>query len=70
MIETVFLSINIRRRGNNRNINEPTEIQMSDLENRARELNVFDLRPFYSSTIFADRGFHADSVNSLIVKTY
>jgi hypothetical protein len=43
---------------------------MSDLENRARELNVFDLRPFYSSTIFADRGFHADSVNSLIVKTY
>lgn len=43
---------------------------MNELENKAKELNIFDLRPFYSSPIFRDQGFRVDDEAQIVIKTY
>lgn len=47
-----------------------TEVYINDLENRAKELNIFDLRPFYNSLIFKNHGMSVDERSGLIVKRY
>ena len=49
---------------------ETTEVFMHELENKAKELNIFDLRPFYSSGIFKNHGMKVDLDKRLIIKTY
>lgn len=44
-------------------------IEVSDLELRARELNIYDLRPFYASRLFTANGFQLDSAQKTILKT-
>jgi hypothetical protein len=43
---------------------------MDDLENRAKSLNIFDLRPFYESAPFKNYGLHLDERNRMIVKSF
>ena len=43
---------------------------MDDLEKKVRELKIFDLKPFYASTIFRNHGLRVDTVNRLIIKAF
>jgi hypothetical protein len=43
---------------------------MHELENKAKELNIYDLRSFYASNVFKSHGLTADLENRLIIKTY
>lgn len=43
---------------------------MEELEVKARELNIFDLSPFFESTVFKRLGFSIDPVYPIIVKKY
>ncbi len=43
---------------------------INDLENRAKELTIFDLRPFYNSMVFRNHGMEVDERRGLIIKTY
>jgi hypothetical protein len=45
-------------------------IDIALLENKARELNIFDLRSFYTSNLFRSHGFSVDHAAKLIVKEY
>lgn len=47
-----------------------TEVPLNDLENKAKDLNIFDLKPFYQSAVFKKRGFHVDERKQVVVKTY
>jgi hypothetical protein len=47
-----------------------TEVFINELENRAKDLNIFDLRPFYRSTIFRNHGLRVDERRQVIVKFY
>ena len=49
---------------------DSTEVFMHDLENKARELNVYDLQPFYRSALFRNHGLRLDDKRQLIVKQY
>ena len=53
-----------------KDISESTEVPMHELENKAKELNIFDLRPFYASQIFKSHGFSINETRQVIVKTY
>ena len=44
-------------------------IDASDLELRARELSIFDLRPFYASPLFSANGFSLDATRNAILKS-
>jgi hypothetical protein len=43
---------------------------MDDLENRAKTLNIFDLRPFYNSPLFKNYGLALDETTRMIIKTF
>lgn len=43
-------------------------IEVGDLELRARELNIYDLRPFYGSRLFQASGFTLDAAGRVISK--
>jgi hypothetical protein len=43
---------------------------MSEFENKAKEVGIFDVRPFYNSSIFKSHGMHVQYDKKLIVKTY
>ena len=43
---------------------------ITDLENRARELNIFDLTPFFNSALFKNFRMKVDRARGVIVKTY
>ena len=45
-------------------------VPMEKLERRAKDINIYDLRPFYESKIFAKHNFSIDDRNKLIIKTY
>lgn len=47
-----------------------TSVYMPNLEKRARDINVYDLRPFYESALFRNHGFRIDERNQLIIKDY
>eukprot|EP01039_Chlorochromonas_danica_P003922 gene3925-4286_t len=47
-----------------------TEVYVEALSNRAKEVKVFDLRPFFSSSIFKQHGFSVDHVKGVIRKVY
>lgn len=47
-----------------------TEVPVEDLVKKAKDLNVFDLRPFFLSSLFRNHGFHVDMQHQVIVKTY
>ena len=53
-----------------RNTSKDTEVFITDLENRARELNIFDLTPFFNSVLFKNFGMKVDRAKGIIVKTY
>lgn len=53
-----------------RNTSKDTEVFITDLENRARELNIFDLTPFFSSVLFKNFRMRVDRTRGVIVKTY
>jgi hypothetical protein len=46
---------------------ETVRIVVKDFELRARQVEVHDLTPFYSSSLF-DNGFVLDEVNRVIVR--
>eukprot|EP01041_Mallomonas_annulata_P002923 gene2923-5737_t len=41
-------------------VRDTVEVFIDDLEKRARDLNIFDLRPFYSSRLFKSHGLRVD----------
>ena len=45
-------------------------VPMEKLERRAKEINIYDLRPFYESKVFSKHNFSIDERNKLIIKTY
>jgi hypothetical protein len=49
---------------------ETVKIYMDDLENRAKTLNIFDLRPFYTSLLFKNYGLSLDEGTRMIIKTF
>ncbi|CAE7542095.1 MCM2, partial [Symbiodinium microadriaticum] len=49
---------------------DQVKVYMDDLENRAKSLNIFDLRPFYESALFKNHGLHLDERNRMIVKSF
>ena len=51
-------------------MNDTVEVPIDDLESKARELNIYDLKAFYTCSIFKKLGFHVDSYRQVIVKTY
>ena len=54
----------------NREIGSETTVGMEKLERRAKEINVYDLRPFYNSQAFTKHNFSIDERRQLIIKTY
>ena len=53
-----------------REIGNETTVGMDKLERRAKEINIYDLRPFYNSNTFAKLNFSIDERRQLIIKTY
>lgn len=53
-----------------RNTSKDTEVFITDLENRARDLNIFDLSPFFGSVLFKNFRMRVDRTRGVIVKTY
>jgi predicted nucleotide-binding protein (sugar kinase/HSP70/actin superfamily) len=49
---------------------EAVTVHMDELENKAKSLNIFNLTPFYNSSMFRNFGFHVDVENRAIVKTF
>lgn len=47
-----------------------TEVYLEALETRARELKIFDLRPFYASAVFRAHHLEVDSERGVIRKLY
>jgi len=47
-----------------------TEVFMNDLENKAKDLNIYDLRNFYKSAAFRNHNFSVDEKRGLIIKSY
>jgi hypothetical protein len=47
-----------------------TKVYINILENKAKELNIFDLRPFYRSAIFRSSGLTVDEQRRLIIKSF
>lgn len=47
-----------------------TEVFIRDLLSRAKELAVYDLRPFYQSSLFKQLGFVVQESRGVITKTY
>lgn len=52
------------------NTNPKTEIYISSLENKARDYNIFDLQPFYSSPLFQKYGMEVDLQKGVISKSF
>ena len=46
------------------------EIEINDFAQKARQLGVFDLTPFYASTQFAESGYEVDEANAALVKAF
>jgi hypothetical protein len=53
-----------------RNASKETEVFITDLENRARDLNIFDLTQFFNSALFKSFRLHVDRARGVIIKTY
>jgi DNA replication licensing factor MCM2 len=49
---------------------DSTEVFINELEHRAKELNIFDLKPFYKSALFRNHGLRIDERRQVIVKQY
>ena len=49
---------------------DTVEIHMEELENRAKSLNIYDLRPFYESLLFRNNSFEADDRRKVIIKSF
>jgi DNA replication licensing factor MCM2 len=49
---------------------DTVKVYMVDLENKAKSLNIFNLRSFYASTMFTNHGFRYDDENKVIIKTF
>jgi len=60
-----------RARGVTDDLAAPLEIKIScaDFEDRAREHNVYDVAPFYRSTLFATHGFERNEAANLITRS-
>jgi hypothetical protein len=53
-----------------RNASKETEVFITDLENRARDLNIFDLTQFFNSALFKSFRLQVDRARGVIIKTY
>lgn len=42
-------------------------VYMADLEKRAKDVNIYDLRPFYDSALFKNLGFTVDPRRQTII---
>ena len=49
---------------------DTVKVYMVDLENKAKALNIYNLRSFYASTMFTNHGFRHDDQNRVIIKTF
>ncbi|KXS20072.1 MCM-domain-containing protein [Gonapodya prolifera JEL478] len=56
----------------NKDTDLPEELEMDteDFEARARELNIFDVRPFYTSALFRSGGFRFDAAKRQLIKSF
>ena len=54
------------RRGTGRE----TVVPISSLEKRAKDVNIYDLNPFFNSQTFTKHNFRIDGRNNMIVKSY
>lgn len=46
------------------------EIEINDFAQKARQLGIFDLTPFYASAQFAESGYEVDEANAALVKAF
>ena len=46
------------------------EVWTTDLKNRAKELNIHDLNPFFTSKLFTSHGFTLDETRGVIIKSF
>lgn len=51
-------------------VSQETSIYINDLENRARELQVFDLQSFFESKLFEDSGLTVDLSKGIIIRIF
>lgn len=47
-----------------------TRIDINDLQRKAQELNIYDLTPFFNSSIFRRHNFRVDLDEGSIIKEY
>jgi DNA replication licensing factor MCM2 len=47
--------------------NVPAHVFIEEFESRARIMNIYDMRPFYASSLFRTHGMRLDAVNGVIV---
>jgi len=53
-----------------RGASKETIVPISSLEKRAKDVNIYDLNPFFASQTFKKHNFSIDARNNMIVKTY
>lgn len=46
------------------------EVWLNDLKNKAKELNIHDLTPFFASKLFVSHGFAIDENRGVIIKSF
>ena len=56
-----------KQRRSDNSAESETRVYMQDLEKRAKDINIYDLRPFYDSAIFRNHGFRIDDIEQVIV---
>jgi hydrogenase maturation factor len=51
-------------------VNDRTDVYMDALEGRAKDLNIYDLKPFYQSALFRNHGLRVNELTRIITKIY
>ena len=49
---------------------DTVKVYVVDLENKAKSLNIFNMRDFYHSTLFVNHGFRYDEQDKVIIKSF
>ena len=53
-----------------RSTSDVVQVYISDLQKRANDLNIFDLKPFFNSKVFKSYGMEVNERSGMIVKRF
>jgi DNA replication licensing factor MCM2 len=67
--EQMYQIIRLRQRHQSEEMLERLEIQLDELESRARERRIYDISQFCSSTVFRDSGYNLDTERGIISRS-